>query len=201
MQHAAIEQHVRWTGEPAGAASDGAVLHRGRLLPQEARHVPGDGGIGGVRQSDLLQAHAPLPRRHILAGHVREEALAQNALDVVAMQRRLDGAAHQAGSLAQDGHRLLRLLGGRIEQLFLGHAAVVPQRLQLQAVDLRALLRQPVGHQARQRQVDIVAAQQDVLAYGNPVQRQFAALLGHGDQREIRGAAADIDDQDQVARL
>ena len=42
VQHAAVEQHVRRTGQPARSAPHRAVLRRGRLLPQEARHVARD---------------------------------------------------------------------------------------------------------------------------------------------------------------
>ena len=40
-----------------------------------------------------------------------------------------------------------------------------------------------------------------MLADGHAFERQFARLLGDGDEGEIGGAAADIDDQDEVADL
>ena len=57
-----------------------------------------------------------------------------------------------------------------LQQLLLGDAAIVPQRLQLPAVEARAFLRQTLRHHAGQRQIDIVAAQQNVLAHGHAVQ-------------------------------
>ena len=87
----------------------------------------------------------------------------------------------------------------RLQQLFLGHAAVGPQRQMLAAVDLRALLGQSVRHHARQGQIHVVAAQQNVLAHRHAVQREFAVRLRDRNQREIRGAAADIHHQDEVA--
>ena len=51
----------------------------------------------------------------------------------------------------------------------------------------------------RQREIHIVAAEQDVFAHGDALELQFACLLGHRDQREIGGAAADVDHQDQIA--
>ena len=65
----------------------------------------------------------------------------------------------------------------------------------------RAFRRELLGDEARQREIDIVAAEQDVLADGHALELQFAGVLGDGDQGEIGGAAADIDDQDQVADL
>ena len=92
-------------------------------------------------------------------------------------------------------------LGIRIQQLFFGHAAVVPQGLELAAVEARALFGQALRNRAGQRQVDVVAAQQNVLAHGHAVERQFAPALGDRDQREVGGAAADIHHQDQIAHL
>ena len=54
---------------------------------------------------------------------------------------------------------------------------------------------------ARQRQVHVVAAQQDVVANGDAFQRQFAVLFGNHNEAEIRGAAADVAHQHQVADL
>ena len=59
----------------------------------------------------------------------------------------------------------------------------------------------PLLQNARQRQVHVVAAQQNVLADGHALQRQFAVLFGNHDEAEIRGAAADVAHQHQVADL
>ena len=40
-----------------------------------------------------------------------------------------------------------------------------------------------------------------MLAHRHAFQRQLAVRFGHGDEREIGGAAADIDHQDEVAGL
>ena len=56
-------------------------------------------------------------------------------------------------------------------------------------------------HGVGQREIDVVAAEQDVFADGDAFELQFAGLLGDRDQREIGGAAADIDHQNQIALL
>ena len=56
-----------------------------------------------------------------------------------------------------------------------------------------------VGNVMRQRGIDVVAAEQDVIAHRDPLQRDLAVLFLHRDQREIGGAAADVDHQDQIA--
>ena len=55
LQHAAVEEHVRRAGKTAGPAPHGALLGWPRLLAEEARQVPSDGGIGRVGQPDFLQ--------------------------------------------------------------------------------------------------------------------------------------------------
>ena len=52
-----------------------------------------------------------------------------------------------------------------------------------------------------QRQVHVVAAEQDVLADADALQLQVAGVIGHGDQAEVGGAAADVAHQDDVAGL
>ena len=66
-------------------------------------------------------------------------------------------------------------------------------------IELRALLGKPLRHHAGERQIHVVAAEQNMLADRDAFQRQFAALVRDRDQREVRGAAADIDDQNQIA--
>ncbi len=52
-----------------------------------------------------------------------------------------------------------------------------------------------------QGQVHVVAADQQMVADGHPLQHQVARLLGHGHQRQVGRAAADVADQQQVAQL
>ncbi len=171
------------------------------LLPQKARHVAGHRGIGGVGQAQFLHAHAALPGGHLAAGHLRQEAFRQHALDIGAFQRGLDGPADQSGALAQNRDRLLLGLRPRLQQFLLGNAAVGPQRHVLARIQARALFGEPLRHGAGQGQVDVIAAQQDVIAHRDAVEREFPGLLGHRDQGEVGGAAADIHHQDQVAHL
>ena len=94
---------------------------------------------------------------------------------------------------------LLRL--GRFEELFLRDAALMPQAVQLPGIDAVARGFKALLQNARQRQVHVVAAQQDVVPNGDAFQRQFAVLFGNHNEAEIRGAAADVAHQHQVADL
>ncbi len=66
-------------------------------------------------------------------------------------------------------------------------------------IDPGAFFSEPLGHDAGEREIDIVAAEQDVIAHRDAVEAQFAVRFGDGDQREIGGAAADIDHQNEIA--
>ena len=57
---------------------------------------------------------------------------------------------------------------------------------------------EPLLQQAREREVHVVAAEQDVLADGDALEREVAVLLGHRDQAEVGGAAADVADEDEI---
>src|ERR1700677_2943854 len=61
------------------------------------------------------------------------------------------------------------------------------------------LLRKLVGDGVRHRGIDVIATEQNVLSYRDPFQPDLAVLILNLNQREIRGAAADVDDQDQIA--
>ena len=169
-----------------------------RLLPQETRQMTRDSGIGGVGQPDLGEAHLAA-LRHIVARHRRQKTLVQKTLDVFGRKLGLDGPPHQSRAAAQDRHRLLALLVVLREQPLLGQPALLPQRVQLHRVELGPFGGQLLLQMPGQREIDIVASQQDVLAHRHALQRQFSGLLGNRDQREIRGAAADVHHQNQIA--
>ena len=174
-------------------------VRRCRLLAEEAGHVAGDRGVGGVRQAEFLDPDPALYGRHLGARNGGQETLAEHLFDVAGEQGGFDGATDQAAALAQDGHRVFLRGGAGFEEFFLGDAAVGPERLVLAAIDLGAFFSETVGDDAGEREIDIIAAQQNVIADGDAVEAELAIRFGDGDQREIRGTAADIDDQDEVA--
>ena len=84
LHHAAVEEDVRGAGKAARAAANlvGLGATRG-LLREEAREVLGDGRVGGVGQSQLLKADTPLSGRHLVAADDGEEAIGEDALQIV----------------------------------------------------------------------------------------------------------------------
>ena len=73
--------------------------------------------------------------------------------------------------------------------------------MQLHGIDAGAFLRKLIGDQSGQREVHVIAAEQDVFADGHAFERQLALLFRNRDEREVRRAAADVDDQDEVTEL
>ncbi len=73
----------------------------------------------------------------------------------------------------------------------------MPEPLQLPCVDAVALLFEALLQKSREREVHVVAAEQDVLADGDALEREFAVLLRDGDQGEVGRAAADVADEER----
>ena len=93
------------------------------------------------------------------------------------------------------GQRSGRLL--LAEELLLGRPAGESESAPLLGVEPGAaeLLLDVMG----QRQVDVVAAEHQVIADGDAAEARPGGRLDHGDQAEVGRPAADVADQDQLA--
>ena len=101
FQHSAIEQDMRGTGESAAAATDARCLGTvANLLREKARQVLGDGGIGRVRQAQLLKANTALAGRQFIAPNFRKKPFYQDLIEVFPRQFRLNGTTHEFRPLA-----------------------------------------------------------------------------------------------------
>ena len=83
--------------------------------------------------------------------------------------------------------------------MFLRDAALVPQAMQLPGVDAMAVGLKALLQEACEREIHVVAAEQDVIANCDTLQRKVAVLFGNHDQAEVRRAAAHVAHQHQVA--
>ncbi len=81
---------------------------------------------------------------------------------------------------------------GLREQRLLRDAALVPQRLQLPGVDAVAFPLEALLHEAGEGEVHVVAAEQDVIADRDALEREVAVVLADEDQAEVGRAAADV---------
>ena len=159
------------------------------------------GGIGGIGQPEFLQARRGAGRRASRCCRPAGRKPSPSTCSMsVAQQRRLDRAADQARAFAENRDRLLPWPSNRARAAFPWRRGSWPRAAWCCRLSMRVpFSREPLRHHAGEREIDVVAAEQDVLADRDAAQRQFAVALGDGDQGEIGGAAADIDDQDEVA--
>src|SRR4029077_1152420 len=152
---------------PSNVASFRAVLY---LLQQEACQVLSDSRISSIGQAQFLKSDPTPPDRHFVTSHLREESFDQDAIELFAQQLRLNRAANQLASFAQQRDILLLALGMFEQMLFRG-AALVPQDLQLIGIDAMAFGFEFLLQQSGERKVHVVAAQQDMLTNRNTLQR------------------------------
>ena len=85
------------------------------------------------------------------------------------------------------------------QQRFLRRAALAAQHLPLRQREL-ARRRQLLLDERRQREIEVVAAEQQVLADRDALERQLVVLDAGANQAEVGRAAADVADQDQRRR-
>src|SRR5208283_3289832 len=104
------------------------------LFREKAREMLGDGGIGRVRQAQLLKANTALAGREFVACNFWEKSFYQDLIEVFARQFRLNGATDEFRPLAQQCDRAGLCLR-RFEQLFLCHSTLMPQDMQLPDID------------------------------------------------------------------
>src|SRR5882757_4125564 len=105
-------------------------------LPQELGQMLGDGRIARVVQADFHERGAAIALRRGGWFDDRKKTVDQDLANFVARDFAADGSAHQARAAAENSQRMI---GGSAvcEQSFLGGAALLPERMKLQRVELR----------------------------------------------------------------
>ena len=169
-----------------------------RAVPEEIGQVARDRAVGRVGKAPVAQTRLGAKRPGArIAG--RKKAVERQPLDFFARQSRRLRPGHEAGPPARHRHdvMLLRRAEARkrallyiptrrdeVIKLWAGHPAAFRHELGLD--------------QRREGEIDIVAPQQDMFADRNPpdVGDRARRAGAHIEQTEIRGAAADVDDQD-----
>ena len=184
-ERAAVEEDLVRQGDRGG------IAQRFSREFQKRENVLRDGGVRCVGQPHGLDAAAAIWRLRIDVDE-RKEAVENGGLDVIpfeikGFQRREDGA-----SFARDGdlHRLGSVFG---KQFLLRAAALLAEARPL---PLRKFRLPRCFRDVRERHVHVVAAQQQMFADGLAAER---VVVFDFDDRQIRRAAADIDDQHDVA--
>ena len=157
--------------------------------------MAGDRGIGGVGQPPLAQPPL-LPAGALLRAALGEKALEDDPPHLGGLQAGAQGAGEQPGAASRQHHREL----GLARRLLAQDALLQLARLHQQLAQLAPGQPAAAAGQARlqgvgEGQVDIVAAEQQVVADRHPAQGQTAggaSVGGDLEQAEIGGAAADV---------
>jgi len=151
-------------------------------------------------QPDILKTRSPPPHRTLADLARREEPLDQHLQRLLALHLDRDRAANQLRAPPQHGNRVCVGPVGAQQRLF-RRAAGVPQRNRLPWIQFDALVAERLRRLISQRQVHVVAANQQMVAHGLALQDQFPFFLGDFDQRKIRRPAADVTDQQHVVQF
>ena len=158
-----------------------------------------DRGVGRVREPELLEP-AATPGERGVDGDQRKEAIEQHALELVARDLVAEVRAHELA--AATGHVDRRRVGSPwLEERLLREATRVDEPVPLQGVELLACAHardDALFDDLGECQVEVVAAEQQVIADRRT--REPVAAGIDVDQREVRGAATDVEYQDVLAR-
>ena len=169
----------------------------GRLaLPgEELRHVPRHLRLGGEGEAPFARREAGRLPRPGFPTDRRKEAVEHDRLDLGAAERRGERTADDPRPAP--GHRDADVgERGVGQQLLFGRPAAADERVEARRVE------RPAGTQtrldrARERDVHVVAAEEQVLADGDTLEAQLATARPRRDQREVGRAAADVDHEDE----
>ena len=201
LENPAIEKNRRRVNERAPRDLHRRVRrlgHRPRLPRKKRRQMPRDPRVLRIRQRHLREARAARGLRQFRHRSLREKSIHQHALGILARQLGAQRPADQRGTAARHRDRNLRELGP-VEQFLLPLPAAERQRVELPLIQLLALGDEPLVQRVRQREVHVVAAEQDVIAHRHARELHLALLFRDRNEGKIRRAAADIDHEDHVA--
>jgi hypothetical protein len=155
----------------------------------------GDGRVGDVGQAQLAEEAALLFLGQVAARGDGQEAIERQLQRLFAQHLGLQRFADQRGAGAQHGD--LDALQIRIaEQPLLGVGALAAQAAALADGERHAELG---FHQPGDGEIEVIAAQQQMLADGGAREVDQIALARDADQAEVAGAAAHVADQHDLA--
>ena len=184
------------------AAGEQHRIHR--PAGEEGREVASDGGIGGVRQADLAQTDPARPGQRV-ARAAGKESLQHDLPNLDPRHRRVEGRREQTRAVAgnRDTENLARIAVG-IERALLQRAGLRHDMTPLAPRQslVGARLELPLDR-VRERKVDVVAAEQEMVARRDALDRRPLALRTDGcdpEQAEVGGAAAHVAHEDRLHR-
>ena len=112
----------------------------------------------------------------------------------------LHRAADQLASRARGSRSAPTSARSSPSSTLLRAAARVDERALLHRIERLARIGELLARDRGEREVHVVAAEQDVIADRDPLEREVAVVARDLDQREVGGAAADVAHEHDVAR-
>src|SRR5439155_23187395 len=170
----------------------------GRLTGKESRQLSRDGGIGRIREAELLKTGDWAPRRHLVASDQRKKAVDQHLIQLLAAELPANRVPDQLRPFSEHRDRMRLTIQLREQRLFC-HPTLVPQRLQLPRINPVTFTLEALLHDARQGEVHVVAAEQNVIANRDALEREISVVLAHQAEAEIGGAASDVAHEQEMA--
>jgi hypothetical protein len=167
------------------------------LPREEGGEVLGHRRVRCVRKTDLRQRCAGACGGARVGRHSREVTLHERRGHFVARELGAQSAADQLRPARRDGdwrrgHLVIT------EQPLFRTAASVRERGHLPAVDLLAFRFELRLHDVGEREIHVVAAEQDVVPHGHAGQLQRAPLVERSNRRKVSGTAADVHHENDV---
>ena len=173
---------------------------RGRgMFSQECSEVAGNTRVADVREAHFVQAAASAAAGLGVTRDAREEAVEEQLTHLGGRKRSVLRAADDLAATPHHRHRVIRR-GVGPEQRLLGKPACLGQHAILGGVQASGA-GQPGLDEFGNRQIHVVAAEQQMIADGLADEAEFALLFDGLNQAKVTGAAAHIDDQAAGARL
>ena len=168
----------------------------GRGAREKRGQVARDRRIGFVRQPELAQAGAAIAAAALFVRPRQRQEFVQGRLHFIARQIDGDRVADERPAGAEDGdrHAVCRRLA---EHPFLGRAAQPAERRPLRDRQPHggADLGDPALDDRGEREIEVVAAEEQVIADRHAFERRRARLDADPDQAEVGRAAADVADE------
>ena len=159
--------------------------------------MAGDAGIADIRQPHLVQTASSAAGRFAFVEDEREEAVEENLPEVVDRQVRGLRAADDLPAAAHHGHGVRRRRIRREQGLLRLPTCLREQAILdgIESASARQLRLDVLG----KGEVHVVAAEQQMVADRLAEEAELAVLLVRLNQTDVGGAAADVDDQTEIA--
>ncbi len=153
--------------------------------------------IRGIRKSKLFQTRLMSLTWPITLAALREKAVQDDPLYLLAGQVGVDGTPNDLPSLSQDRDRI-RVAIRIFKDFLFGLAGRVQESSHLPVVQSSSFSSQTISNRVGQGKIDVVSAQKDMVAHGDPFENKLPLIFRHKNQTEVCCPTADIAHKDHI---